>query len=631
MALATTAAALAGTSALAAYVEARFHIKKDLRTLFYVALADRQRVKAEQAKRATNWYYFEERYEKSPESSCIWSREGSYNTREVYEQGCRYAQWFLSKGVKPGDIVAVCLQNAPEMVFVWLGLWAIGCAPGLINYNLTGKPLVHSLKVSSAKLAIIDEEIKDSMLDVRDEVNNGLGMETFFLDDGLKREISSLPAIRPENKYRDGVKPTDPMCLLYTSGTTGAPKACVFPMARVFATYYLPTKVMGVTPEDRWYDCMPLYHGTGSVSAQMALFGGLTLCIGKKFSVTKFWEDIHDSRATWFTYVGETARYLLLMPPSSQDKENTLKGMWGNGLRPDVWIKFRDRFGIKYINEFFNSSEGVFALSVSAEGDYLATAVGHHGLPLRAMFNKLYVPVAVDIDSNALYRSPKTGFALRQPYSTGGEILVKVPSEAAFPGYFGNAESTSAKFERDVFEKGDIYYRSGDALRRDDDGRWFFLDRLGDTFRWKSENVSTAEVAEVLGRYPGVVEANVYGVLVPGHEGRAGCAAIYVEPSARSQFSFDDLVRHAKENLPSYAVPVFLRLVVSMTPSHNNKQNKTPLREEGADPRKLKEGGTGDKLFWTVRSGLGKNSSIIGVQPFGEDEWRRLEGGQVRL
>lgn len=288
---------------------------------------------------------------------------------------------------------------------------------------------------------------------------------------------------------------------------------------------------------------MPLYHGTGGVTAVTMMMQGITLCIGKKFSVSRFWKDCHDSRATWITYVGETARYLLAAPPGPYDKDHNVRVMYGNGLRPDVWIKFRERFNVPEVVEFFNSSEGVFALVNYSRGDFLATSVGLHGAIMRFLLRNAYVAVQFDETSGAIRRDHKTGFAIKEPLEKGGEIIVQVPNEQAFAGYFGNPDATMKKFERNVFTKGDLWYRSGDSLRRDKDGRWYFLDRLGDTFRWKGENVSTAEVAEVLGRYPGVVEANVYGVLLPSHDGRAGCAAIYIDPSVKQNFDYAGLLK----------------------------------------------------------------------------------------
>lgn len=291
---------------------------------------------------------------------------------------------------------------------------------------------------------------------------------------------------------------------------------------------------------------MPLYHGTGGMCSTSALLSGTTLCLGKKFSVSKFWSEIRDSKATWFTYVGETARYLLAAPPSPLDKQHNIRAIYGNGLRPDVWTRFQERFGIDEVGEFFNSTEGMLALVNYARSPYMRDCVGHHGLIMRLKNHNTFIPIEIDADGN-IVRDPKTNFAIRKPYSKGGEIIVKIAAETAFQGYYKNPGATAKMFVRDVFRKGDLYYRTGDALRRDGEGRWFFMDRLGDTFRWKGENVSTAEVANVLGRFRGVVEANVYGVTIPGHDGRAGCVALFVEGGReaveKGGFDFRDFLR----------------------------------------------------------------------------------------
>jgi acyl-CoA synthetase (AMP-forming)/AMP-acid ligase II len=235
--------------------------------------------------------------------------------------------------------------------------------------------------------------------------------------------------------------------------------------------------------------------------------------------------------------------------------------------------------------------------------------------------SNVYVPVAIDPESGEILRASPTGFAKRQPYEQGGEILVRVASEKAFPGYWNDPAATSKKFARDVFAKGDLWYRTGDALRRTDDGRWFFLDRLGDTYRWKSENVSTAEVSQVLGLYPGVVEACVYGVSLPFHEGKAGCAAIYLDPAMRDGFDFANFHKYVRAKLLPSAVPVFLRLRSGMSHTHNNKQNKVPLREEGVDPGKVKGD---DKILWCK----GKEPGYVAFTP---EDWERINRLQVKL
>jgi acyl-CoA synthetase (AMP-forming)/AMP-acid ligase II len=248
--------------------------------------------------------------------------------------------------------------------------------------------------------------------------------------------------------------------------------------------------------------------------------------ISKRFSVTKFWDDVRASESTLFVYVGEICRYLLAAPPSPSDRNHRIRLIYGNGLRPDVWIPFRDRFGIPIIVELFGATEGVIGFINVVRGDFLAGAVAHHGALMRRRTRQLYVPAGVDYESSEVLRDRNTGQVVRQPWGTGGEVLVAVPNTAAFAGYFENAAATQKKFLKNVFTDGDLYYRSGDALKRDGEGRWYFVDRLGDTFRWRGENVSTAEVSEVLGKFPGVIDANVVSVTVPWHEGRAGCAAL---------------------------------------------------------------------------------------------------------
>ena len=217
---------------------------------------------------------------------------------------------------------------------------------------------------------------------------------------------------------------------------------------------------------------MPLYHGTGGTTALVCMAAGITCCIGTKFSTSKFWIDVRDSKSTAIVYVGETARYLLNAPPSDLDRKHSVRVMYGNGLRPDVWTKFQERFNIPEIAEFFNSSEGVFSLIVHARGPYLRNCVGHHGLITRRLLQNVYIPVRIDPDTGDIWRDPKTGFALRTPYEEGGEMIVAIPDKTAFGGYWRNPEATNKRFATDVFKKGDLYYRSGDALRRSPDGHW---------------------------------------------------------------------------------------------------------------------------------------------------------------
>ncbi|CAG8973205.1 hypothetical protein HYALB_00006374 [Hymenoscyphus albidus] len=541
-----TAAAVAGTAAAGMYLDGKYHFRKDIYEMMGKRVVEKMYQEAVKNKRQSLYYLFEEMVQKLPDHEAIGSRVGCYTYAETYKRANQYAHFFLSQGVKPKDYVAFYLTNSPDFLFAWLGLWAIGAEPAMINHNLAGKALIHCLRLSGATILLVDEDegLRAKVEGTRTSIEGELGMNILVCEEKLMGEIRSLSTDRLDDIYRQGVKGNWPRTMFYISETTGLPKGVAFQMARHFfngASYTAGYSLL--RPHDRWYDCMPLYHGTGGVTAIGCLMNGLTVCVGKKFSTSNFWRDIHDFKATFFVYVGETARYLLAAPPSPFDKGHNLRGMYGNGLRPDVWIKFRERFDVPEVAEFFNSSEGVFALINYAKGDYLAACVGHHGLLNRRLFHNIFVPVVIDEVTGAIARHPKTGFAYRQPYEKGGEIIVQIDNPAVFAGYHNNPEATAKKFESSVFKKGDLWYRCGDALRRKNDGRWFFLDQVGDTFRWKGENVSTAEVAEVLGNYPGVVEANIYGVQLPNHDGRAGCAAIYLDPSKKATFDFAGLLK----------------------------------------------------------------------------------------
>ncbi|KAF2715140.1 acetyl-CoA synthetase-like protein [Pleomassaria siparia CBS 279.74] len=632
---ATGVAAVAGVSAIAAYVNAKYHIAQDLR-------AKRRRSKAVEwyaelvsRKRVSLWYTYSTHVPLYSNDLCIWTRDKQYTWCETHDRAVQWAHYFLSQGVKPGDMVATYLQNSADFLFIWLGLWCIGCAPAMLNYNTKGEGLVHCLRVCGASLVLVDDEdevrgrFEDAMSKGQEEE---LGVKNVVVTSELLATLYDGPVLQtPDDSYRDNVKGSDPTCLLYTSGTTGLPKAGSYTVARYHERGHsssLPYDQRSGPNGDRWYCPMPIFHGTGGLSCMGALSGGMSVAVGRRFSVSTFWNDIHDSDSTIFVYVGEAARYLLMAPPHPLEKNHPrLRGMWGNGMRPDVWTKFKERFNVPEVIEFFNSTEGVLALVVHSKGPFTEGCVGQHGAILRRDLNEVLVPVSIDAETGAIIRE-RDGFVKRRTYDQGGEILVQIPAETAFAGYHNNPSATAKKFERNVFKKGDLYYRSGDALRRDADGRWFFLDRLGDTFRWKSENVSTAEVAEALGGYPGVTEAIVYGVLVPKHDGRAGCAALRFAPDVNpSTFNWAAFLEYGRSKLPRYAVPPFVRLVSDSSKTDNQKQNKTPLREEGIELERYGEKAQG-----------GDNDSVLWVPPgsatyvtFGKEDLEKLRIGSAML
>lgn len=464
------------------YLDAKFHLTKDLRWIIGRRRIRRQWAQAARTGRTSMYYFLEAHAAALGPKEAIWSRAGSHSWEDLITRAHQYASWFLARGVRRGDLVAFFMLNSPDFIFAWIGLWAIGAAPAMINYHLTGGALVHCLKLSEARLVLMDgdEAAMARMDEVRpemDRITNGQ-MQYVKLAD-VRAEIYALPPTRPGDEHRHGLEANDPMALFYTSGTTGMPKGCALPVIAAFGhgcgTTVGTNPVQG--PDPRYYVCMPYYHGTGGINVMAQLLCGNTVCVAPKFSVSGFWSDVRESRATTFVYVGETLRYLLAAPPSPLDRQHNVHSIYGNGLRPDVWHRFRERFGIDRVFEFFNSTEGMLALDNESRNDFTATAVGHHGFLQRWKYHKYYVPVAVDPETGDIARDPDTGFAYRMPYDVGGEILVRIPFDRQFPGYWKDPAASEKKFVKDVFEKGDCYYRTGDALRRDGDGRWFFLDR----------------------------------------------------------------------------------------------------------------------------------------------------------
>jgi acyl-CoA synthetase (AMP-forming)/AMP-acid ligase II len=383
---------------------------------------------------------------------------------------------------------------------------------------------------------------------------------------------------------------------------------------------------------------MPLYHSTAAILAFCtSLLAGTTLVIGHRFSARNFWKEVRESNATVIQYVGETLRYLLAVPREVDpvtgedlDKKNNVRLAYGNGLRPDIWNRVKERFGIETVAEFYASTEGVSGHWNISSNDFTAGAIGRNGYLAELLLGRTMAVVEVDHESEAPWRDQKTGFCRRVERGEPGELIYALdPANISkgFQGYYNNNKATEGKILRDVFAKGDAWFRTGDTVRWDREGRWYFSDRIGDTFRWKSENVSTAEVAEILGNHPDVLEANVYGVLLPHHDGRAGCAAIVlkdpvtggVSVAEPSEKILESLAIHVLSNLPRYAVPLFLRVTTQLQATGNNKQQKHVLRVEGVDPSRVP---ATDRLYW-----LQGNKYV----PFGQQDWGRLNAAQVRL
>jgi len=384
-------------------------------------------------------------------------------------------------------------------------------------------------------------------------------------------------------------------------------------------------KLLDMKPTDRYFTAMPLYHSSASVlGVCQALGAGCAIVVAPKFSPRTYMKMVCETQATIIQYIGEACRYLLSAPPGPYDRAHKVRVAFGNGMRPDVWQRFKDRFAIPDVCEFYGATEGPGASFVYERNGFLRGAIGRSGSVIQGLFGGLSVLVKHDHNTDMPFRDPKTNFCIKSPRNETGELLSQLdPSGIAdkFQGYLGNDKASGSKILYDVFKKGDAYYRTGDLQRLDSDGRWWFIDRIGDTFRWKSENVSTAEVSEALGSHPAIREANVYGVQLPHHDGRAGCAALgLVEGKVLDAGMRQELAALARKRLPRYAVPLFLRVMHDVEVTGTLKHQKVVLRNEGVDPAKMGD----DELFWLP-------PGAESYEPFGKKEWARVEGGSAKL
>lgn len=376
---------------------------------------------------------------------------------------------------------------------------------------------------------------------------------------------------------------------------------------------------------------MPLYHSSATIMGMShCLEAGCTFAVGKKFSTKTFWKEARQHNATMIQYVGETCRYLLAAPPQidpvtgeNLDKKHKVRLAFGNGLRPDIWDKFRERFGVESIAEFYGSTEGTLATWNHTRNEFASGAIGRVGFLYSAIAKWKTAIVELDLETDTPWRDPKTGLCRQVKSGSVGELLFTLSTadmQKEFQGYYNNSAATESKIIRDVFKKGDGYFRSGDLVSWDHEGRMYFHDRIGDTFRWKGENVATTEVSEAISLHPAVQEANVYGVQLPNHDGRAGCAALLLREGGPDDALLKSLAEFTRSKLPKYAVPIFLRIGEGITSAvtGTNKQQKHELRVQGVDPSLVGS----DKLLWL------KNGTYV---PFEKSDWDRLSAGKVKL
>ncbi|RAR11343.1 long-chain fatty acid transporter-like protein [Stemphylium lycopersici] len=611
-------AGAAGTAALAAYLNAKHHIAWDLKHARGAAAQSPEmlRIIADRIarKRLLTYHVFEEQVNKQPDHPFLIFEGKTWSYKEFFEAFTRVANWLIDElEVQVDEIVAIDGGNSPEYLMLWFALDAIGAVVSFVNWNVTGPGLVHCAKASfnlpKDKITLTNmANVEPSRAELEE-----IGVTIQYYNPSFFASLSNttpVPSSRHENITMESVR-----SLIFTSGTTGLPKGVRISTAREFVLGRTIPNLLELKPETVMYTCMPVYHASAhALCTTPVIHAGSTLALGRKFSHKTFWPEVAASEASIVQYVGELCRYLLNGPKSPYEQSHKVRMAWGNGMRPDVWEPFRERFNIPIIHELYAATDGIGTSFNWNAGPFTTGCVGLRGLIWNWKFGTDEVRVKMDVDTEDIMRD-KNGFAIRCGVNEPGQVLQRLTPEtlASAPNYYGNEEATQGRRITNVFKKGDMWFKSGDMMRQDADGRVFFVDRLGDTFRWKSENVSTNEVADAIGKFPQVAETNVYGVLVPGYDGRAGTASIVMADGVmESTFDFAGLAKHARTLLPGYAVPLFLRVTPALEYTGTLKIQKGRLKKEGVDPDKI----TGDdKLYWLP---LGSDRYV----PFGKNDWQ---------
>jgi fatty-acyl-CoA synthase len=543
----------------------------------------------------------EQRARQAPQHTAILFEGGTRWTYRAWNEAAnRVASWAVGRGLRAGDPVALLMENRPEFLATWAGLAKLGVTTALLNTNLTGRALRHALAASRARHLVVGSECLDryataegeleAPLEVwvaRDPYQDGQGAWPRGAED-LEAALAGASRADPDRALRAELRAGDDLFYIYTSGTTGLPKAARFSHMRFWATGALGAFALGMGRNDVHYCALPLYHSAGGVMQVGAvLAAGATLALRRRFSASSFWSDVRELDATHFQYIGEFCRYLLNQPPRPDDRSHRVRAIIGNGLRADVWTAFQERFGIPRIVEFYGATEGNVPI-VNFENK--VGSVGRY--PFKALSNARLV--RYDVEADEPLRDAR-GLCIECGPGEVGELVGRIPERpddprGRFEGYTSK-EATDRKILRDVLRAGDAWFRTGDLLRQDAQGFFYFVDRIGDTFRWKGENVSTQEVGEALSALSELALVNVYGVRVDGHDGRAGMAALLLAPGE----SFDGarFYAHVESVLPRYAAPLFVRLLSDVELTGTLKLRKVTLQEEGFDPERI-----ADPLFF---------------------------------
>jgi citronellyl-CoA synthetase len=545
-------------------------------------------IKAISGNRKISWgSLLEDIARRYPDNPAVKSPDGTLTYRELNEKANQFAHFLSSAKIVKGDTVALCLENRPELLVLYCGCAKIGAICSLINTNQRGDSLVHSFNLNKGKVVVIGEECYDFFNEVKNRIDlqgsklcilNDPAINRLKEPENITENITDKLAAMPKTNLRETSQITlrDTMAYVYTSGTTGGlPKAAVITNKRALSsTFWFGRVVTRVRPKHTIYIPLPFFHTNAiTVGWPPALYSGAAVAMRRKFSASGFLDDVRKFRATHFVYVGEVCRYLMAQPETAGENKTTLKYIIGNGLRPDIWMAFKKRFGIRKVFEFYGAAEGVGVFTNLFNFDY---TVGTSLTP--------FAIVRYDIENDRVERDDR-GFCKKVKKGEPGLLLMEISEKTPFTGYT-DKKKTDEKIIRDAFFSGDLWFNTGDMLRNMGFRHAQFVDRLGDTFRWKGENVATMEVEKAIDSVPGVSSSAVYGVSMPKGDGRAGMAAVIREDG--KDIDLTALAAYLRSVLPKYAVPIFIRFVNDFQWTATHKIKKTDLKNDGFNPAATK-------------------------------------------
>lgn len=573
---------------------------------------------------------FHENVLKHPDKACFLFEDEVWTYKQIEDLSMRISSVMKANQISKGQTIALLLNNCPQYAAIWMGVGRIGGIIPLINTNQTGRTLIHSITIAKCDGLIYGHEFEDAVMEVLPELSSNLklfkfthrpiskpgnGAKDAFEIAPNKVDLSAALDMTPvEPWYKSDTEGfTSKLLYIYTSGTTGLPKAAVISSSRMVFMASGVHFLAKITPKDIIYCPMPMYHSAGGcVSVGQALVFGCAVVLKTKFSASSYFADCIKYKATAAHYIGEMCRYILATPPSPTDKQHTVRCVYGNGMRPQIWGDFVKRFNIKRVCEFYGATEGNANI---INNNNTQGAIGFVSRIVPALY-----PIAiirVDEDTGEPIRNSKGLCILAKANEPGafiGKIQPNNPSRA-FMGYV-NKEESEKKIVRNVFSKGDSAFISGDILVADKFGYLYFKDRTGDTYRWRGENVSTTEVEASVSRVADQRDAVVYGVEVPGIEGRAGMCGLVDKDGT---LDLNDLAKKIAKDLPTYARPVFLRIMPELEMTGTFKMRKVDLQKEGFDPSKIT-----DKLYYLdVKS--------CKYLTLGEEEFDKISTGKIRL